>query len=149
MLVGLPGAGKSTLYRTRFAATHVCVSKDDMPTVRNRATRQRELVDRALGTGRSVVVDNTNPTAADRAPLVAQARRHGAAAVACFLEATTRLALARNRQREGRARVPPVAIFACAKRLEPPGLDEGFDRVEVLRALDEDRFETVRVETRA
>jgi predicted kinase len=149
VLVGLPGAGKSTLYRSRFASTHALVSKDEMPTVRNRSARQRELIDRALGTGQSVVVDNTNPTAADRAPLIAQARAHNAAAVACYLETTTREALARNRGREGQAKVPPVAIFTCAKRLQAPTLDEGFDRIEILRPLDEGRFDTIRVEARA
>ena len=31
ILVGLPGAGKTTFYRERFAATHRHVSKDLMP----------------------------------------------------------------------------------------------------------------------
>ncbi|HYG68199.1 MAG TPA: hypothetical protein VD838_11085, partial [Anaeromyxobacteraceae bacterium] len=35
--------------------------------------------------------------------------------------------LARNARREGRARVPPVAIFATRARLEVPAATEGFD----------------------
>jgi hypothetical protein len=42
----------------------------------------------------------------------------------CF-ESTRRESLGRNRGREGKARVPDVAILATAKRLVPPTLAEG------------------------
>ena len=45
------------------------------------------------------------------------------------MRATTREAVARNEERAGRARVPKVAIFTVAKRLDPPAVDEGFDAV--------------------
>jgi hypothetical protein len=41
-------------------------------------------------------------------------------------------AVARNRLREGKARVPDVAIFVTAKKLVPPSFDEGFDEVRVI-----------------
>ena len=43
-------------------------------------------------------------------------------------------AVARNRQREGKARVPDVAIFTTAKKLRPPTFQEGFDEVRVIAA---------------
>jgi len=42
ILIGLPAAGKSTLYRDRFATTHLHISKDLWPTAAERETRQRE-----------------------------------------------------------------------------------------------------------
>src|SRR5436190_21456365 len=81
ILVGLPGAGKTSFYRARFASTHVHVSKDLMRNRRDRQQRQMALVDEALAAGRSVVVDNVNATAADRTVLIEAARRRGAAAV--------------------------------------------------------------------
>ena len=81
----------------------------------------------ALDAGRSVAVDNTNPSRADRAPVIELARARGARVVAYHVRATTREAVARNEGRAGRARVPKVAIFTVAKRLEPPAADEGFD----------------------
>jgi predicted kinase len=127
VLVGLQGAGKTTLYRERFGATHTHVSKDLWPNARNREARQRRLLAETLAAGRSVVVDNTNPRAADRAPLVAIGRSHGARLVAYYFDVGPRAALARNAKRPGRARVPPVAVFTTAKRLEPPTREEGFD----------------------
>jgi predicted kinase len=130
IFVGLQGAGKSSYYHAHFQATHAHVSKDLIPrSARNREARQRRLVDEALAAGRSVVVDNTNPTPADRAPLIAIGRARGAEVVAYHFAAPIQACLARNAGRTGRARVPEAAIFATARRLIPPSVAEGFDRV--------------------
>lgn len=103
-----------------------------MRSARDKNARQQALIDDALATGRSVVVDNTNATRAERAPLLALARKHGARAVAVFLDAPVADCRARNAARAGRARVPDVAIFATLRRLEPPTTGEGFDAVETI-----------------
>jgi predicted kinase len=132
ILVGLPGSGKTTYYRAHFAATHAHVSKDLMPNAQRRDERQAREIEAALGAGKSVVVDNTNPSAEVRAPLIALGRRHGARIVAIYFDTDVRTAIMRNRQREGRARVPDVAIFTTKKKLMPPTLEEGFDEVRVV-----------------
>lgn len=141
MLVGLPGAGKSTFYKQRFAATHQLVSKDLFPNSRQPARRQTELIAQALGQGQSVVVDNTNPTRAERAVIVQQARAHGARATVYYFDCTTRECLARNATRQGRERVPNVGIFAIARRLQPPDAAEGFDRGFTVRPTADADFE--------
>lgn len=135
IFVGLQAAGKSTYYRAHLAATHVHVSKDLMKNVRNRDLRQEQLIAQALAAGRSVVVDNTHPTPASRAPLIALGRQHGARVVACFFESAVRAAIARNHRREGKARVPDVAIYVTAKKLVPPTFEEGFDEVRVIAPI--------------
>jgi predicted kinase len=129
ILIGLPAAGKSTLFKEKYAATHRHISKDLMPNVRNRVKRQQELIAAALADGVSFVIDNTNASRAERAAIIAQVKAAGARVTGCFLEITTREAVARNRAREGKARVPDVAIFTVAKKLEPPSEDEGFDEI--------------------
>lgn len=49
----------------------------------------------------------------------------------------------RNRARDGKARVPDVALFATRKRLVPPSYAEGFDRLYSVRIAPggEDGFE--------
>src|SRR6185369_4265980 len=81
ILVGLPGAGKTTFFETRLAATHVHVSKDRLRNARDKQARQLALVEDAIAGGRSVAVDNQNATARDRAALIEVARRHGASVV--------------------------------------------------------------------
>ncbi|HEY6110896.1 MAG TPA: AAA family ATPase [Chthoniobacterales bacterium] len=136
ILIGLPGAGKSSLYREKFASTHVHVSKDLLPNATKREDRQRELIKETLASGKSVVVDNTNPTIAERAALITIARGHGARVIGYFFDVNTRTAVARNAERTGRGKVPNVAIFTAAKRLQRPSLAEGFDqlfRVEITK----------------
>ncbi len=137
ILVGLPGSGKSTYYRAHFAATHAHVSKDLMPNARRRDDRQEREIAAALSEGKSVVVDNTNPTADVRAPFIALGRRHGARIVAVYFETDVKTAIMRNRRREGKARVPDVAIFATRKKLVAPTLEEGFDEVRVIAPIKE------------
>jgi predicted kinase len=134
ILIGVPGAGKTTFYRSHFASTHTHVSKDLWAHAAGNEARQRRAIDQALASGQSVVVDNTNPTAASRAAIIAAARNRGARVIGYFFDVATRVAIARNAERSGRAKVPNVAIFTVAKRLERPTAAEGFDqlfRVEI------------------
>ena len=101
--------------------------------------RQEQLIAESLASGRSVVVDNTNPSAAVRAPLIAAARTQGADVVGYFFITAAGDALRRNRAREGRERVPDVAIFTARKRLEAPTQAEGFDRLFSVRMDEADR----------
>jgi predicted kinase len=135
VFVGLQASGKSTYYRTHFAATHVQVSKDLMKNVRNREERQRRMIESELAAGRSVVVDNTNATPVVRAALIEIGKRRGARVIACYFETTVRDSVSRNRTREGSARVPDVALFAMARTLVPPTVAEGFDEVRVIAKL--------------
>ena len=132
-MVGVPASGKSSFVRARLAATHRHVSKDLQPRSRRGDARQRELIGAALRAGRSVVVDNVNATAAVRAALVRLGREHGARIIGYFVPAVVAEAVARNRGRIGDARVPDVAIYAAAKRLEPPAPAEGFDELWEVR----------------
>jgi predicted kinase len=129
---GLQASGKTSYFRSRFAASHVHVSKDAWPNARNRERRQQRLVAEALGRGESVVVDNTNPSPLERRPLVELGRLAGARVIAYCFVSTVDEALARNATRAGRARVADVGIFTVAGRLVAPAADEGFDeRFEV------------------
>ena len=104
-----------------------------MGNARDRDARQLRVIDDALGKGRSVAVDNTNASRVIRAPLIALGRRHGARVIAYYFECSVKQCVMRNRGREGKARVPDVAIFVTAKKLQAPRVDEGFDEVHVIR----------------
>jgi len=80
IFVGVQGAGKSTFYRERFFDTHVRINLDMLRTRR----REQLLFEACLEAGQSFVVDNTNPTPADRARYVAPARERGFRVIAYF-----------------------------------------------------------------
>jgi len=140
VLVGLQASGKTSFYRARLAGSHLLVSKDLMPNLRDRERRQRELVRRALVEGRSVAVDNTNATAEGRAALIAIARELGARAVGYAFDSDLASCLARNAAREGRARVPAVALHVTRRRLQWPTAAEGFDALYRVRLLPPSDF---------
>ncbi|HMJ13256.1 MAG TPA: AAA family ATPase [Polyangiaceae bacterium] len=141
LLIGVPGAGKSTFYESRFAATHRLVSKDLLRNDRRPALRQVALLEQALDADESVVIDNTNASREERAVLIGVARARNAHVAAYFFVCSLGECVARNADRLGRARVAPVAIFATAKRLEAPSFAEGFDAVFLVRPLPEKCFE--------
>lgn len=147
ILIGLPASGKSSFYREHFAGSHDHVSKDMLSHSRHKDRRQEKLVSASLSRGRSLVIDNTNPSVSIRAPLIALAKTYGARVIGYFFLSEAGDALRRNRARQGTERVPDVAIFAARKRLEPPTFTEGFDRLFSVR-LDEAqrRFDVVPVE---
>lgn len=149
ILIGLPGAGKTTLYRERFARTHLHVSKDLWPKATGRQVRQEKMIGEALAAGSSVVVDNTNATVAERATLIGLARVHGARVIGYFFDLSTRAAVARNANRTGCEKVPNVAIFTVAKRLEPAALAEGFDQTFRVEVGDDRSFRITEVRRRA
>ena len=140
IFVGLQASGKSTFFHERFAATHEHVSKDLFRNNRNPNERQAQLIEDALEVGRSVVVDNTTPTLEDRRALIGLGGEYGARIVGYYFDACVRECLRRNEAREGKERVPDVAIYATAKKLVTPSMEEGFDALLRVR-LNDSAFE--------
>jgi predicted kinase len=132
-MVGLQGSGKSTWVAEHLTDTHTVVSKDHWPNARRREARQRRVVAETLASGARVVVDNTNPAPEDRAALIAAAREAGVPVRAVWMDTPQETCLARNDERQGRARVPLPGVLATRTRLVPPTTAEGFDRVDIVR----------------
>ena len=129
MMIGLQASGKSTFARSRFGATYEYVSKDLLRNTSNPARRQQQLIETAFQQGRSVVVDNTHSTREVRRELVALGRLFAAEIIGYSFAVQVEQCLERNRAREGKARVPDVAIFATLKKLACPSYAEGFTRL--------------------
>ena len=145
IFIGLQGVGKSTFYQTHFATTHAYVSKDALNRSKtmNKATKQTMLLEEALRTGRSVVIDNTNPTKEDREPLIRLGHLYTATVIGYYFDAPVSECLARNRARVGKARVPDKAIYITAKRTVLPTFEEGFDMLFRVHTKSDGLFEVV------
>jgi predicted kinase len=138
IFTGLQASGKSTFFRSYFAATHEHISKDRLG---NKKHRQAQLIEEALQKGYPVVIDNTNPTVEVREPLIRLGRMYDAEITGYYFESQVRQCLERNRLREGKARVPDVAIYATAKKLVRPSYKEGFDKLFSVRISGDSTFE--------
>lgn len=122
VLVGLQGSGRSTLVAARYSVSHRVVSKDHWPNARRREERQQRLIGELLGAGESVVVDNTNPSVEERAPLVALARVHTCRVVAVYVDTPSRRRPGATRSAKGRR---ASRTSGCTRRRSgswfPPG----------------------------
>ncbi|MCE9616542.1 MAG: ATP-binding protein [Lentisphaerae bacterium] len=125
ILIGIQASGKSTFCQERFAATHIRINLDMLKTRRREAC----FLKTCLETRQRFVVDNTNPTVADRARYIEPAKAAGFRVIGYYFRSTLDEALSRNAQREGKACIPAAGVRATQERLQEPGLDEGFDEL--------------------
>lgn len=131
LFVGVQGAGKTSFYAVELIHTHLRISRDLVRTKH----RERRLFETCLDLQQPLVLDNTNPTRAVRAPWIALARAREFPVVCYWFDVPFADAAARNAGREGDRRIPDNALVRTHAQLEPPQLDEGFERVFVVRVL--------------
>lgn len=124
VLVGIPGAGKSTIRMDMFSS-HEAVSLDMLEN-RTRNAEDKLLID-LCEKGVDIIIDGANVDKVKRMRYLRFARDYGYDAVALFVDTSLDAALARNELRE--RKVPEGAIRAYCKKLEVPELDEGFKHV--------------------
>jgi predicted kinase len=142
LAVGLPGSGKSTYLASLGAhpissdSIRLQLADDETDQTIHRAVfatmrfllRQRIKLQRP-----ATYIDATNLTRRDRRPFIKIARQHHCEIEALFFDVPLDICKARNLSR---ARiVPEQALDLMAAKLEPPSLEEGFTRVEVVRPL--------------
>lgn len=128
VMVGQPASGKST-FRKRYLEPHgyVAVNRDTLGTVEKCLKVAKE----ALNAGKSVVADNTNPSAESRAKFIKLAQEKGVSC-RCFwlqtpLEVSHHLNLFRQNQTRGEVRrIPDVGYNMFKKNFEEPQISEGF-----------------------
>lgn len=143
IFIGLQASGKSTFFQKNFAKTHKLISKDLMPNHKNKAKRQLHLIEEALKIGDSVVIDNTNPTIEERQALIQLGKQYKATIIGYYFESFVSRCLELNQQREGKAKVPDVAIYATSRKLERPEINEGFGQLFYVKMAEKNQFESL------
>ena len=133
---GIQASGKTSFYRQRFFDTHVRISMDLLRTRR----REQLLLEACIAGKQPFVVDNTNVTVNERARYIAAAQAACFRIIGYFFPADPKTAFERNRARAGSAAVPAAGLFGTQKRLQPPTLEEGFERIYRVELLAPDGF---------
>jgi predicted kinase len=131
IFTGIQGSGKTTFYAERFLKTHLRISLDMLKT-RNKEAQFLRL---CLATGQRFVVDNTNPTLADRKKYIAAAKENRFEVVGYFFHSSVAEAIERNLGRNGKEQVSVIGIRATYKKLQPPAIEEGFDALYEVRIV--------------
>lgn len=133
LMHGYPASGKSTFVK-RFLLPrgYACVSHDVLQTFSRSARASRE----ALSEGRSLVVDNCNPTRQAREDYVKIAKSVAPnVKIVCLVMNTSQqiahhLNIVRERESKGASpHVPYVVYHSHTKRLQEPSVEEGIDEI--------------------
>ncbi|WP_028589006.1 ATP-binding protein [Paenibacillus massiliensis] len=132
IFVGIQASGKSTFYKERFFTTHMRINLDMLKT----RYREHIFVEAALKGKQAFVVDNTNPTVADRQKYIAAAKEHNFKMIGYYFHPDYELSIHRNEQRQGKAKIPEIGIKSTLKNLQIPTYAEGFDELYMVRSLD-------------
>ena len=134
IFIGIQATGKSEFYKRRFYNTHIRINLDMLKT-RN---KERILVEACLEAKQPFVVDNTNPTIADRKKYIDPAKTKKFKVVGYYFSSSINEAIKRNEQRAGKAKVPVEAIYNTHSKLELPVFEEGFDELYYVKIKDND-----------
>lgn len=135
LFIGVQASGKSTFYVQRFFRTHVRISMDLL----NTRNKEQRMLETCVDLQQRVVIDNTNPTAAERARYIAQLRAAKYNVVGYYFRSSLSEVLDRNGARPIAEQVPRVGILGTHKRLELPSLSEGFDELYYI-SIDDGEF---------
>jgi predicted kinase len=133
LLCGIQATGKSTFCRERFFASHVRLNLDMLRTRR----REDILLRACIGSGQAFVVDNTNPSRAERARYIAAAKPAGFRVIGFYFESRVSDAIERNARRSPPEQIPERGIKGASARLELPSRAEGFDELYYVRLTRE------------
>ena len=137
LIMGLPGAGKSTLAATFVEQGYTRLNRDETGGT---LAGLLPALDRAIASGASrIVLDNTYVSRRSRAAVIEAVRQRGLSARCVWLATTvedaqvnavTRL-LSRNEALDTKAFRPNVQ-YRYQRELEPPDAVEGFTRIDVV-----------------
>lgn len=137
LLMGLPGAGKSTLAATFVTQGYTRLNRDETGGT---LAGLLPALDRAMASGSSrILLDNTYPSRRSRAAVIEAVRQRGLSVRCLWLatsveeaqvNAVTRL-LSRNEALDSKSFRPNVQ-FRYQRELEPPDPVEGFTRIDIV-----------------
>jgi predicted kinase len=125
IFIGIQASGKSSFYKARFFNTHLRINLDMLRT----RPREKRLFQACLAGKISFVIDNTNPIPEDRARYILLAKAAGFQVIGYFFYTSLESALQRNAQRTINEQIPEKGVRAAYRKLRPPTLAEGFDKL--------------------
>lgn len=136
IFTGVQASGKSSFYLLNLHHSHLRINLDMLKT----RHRENLIFEAYLASKAKCVIDNANPTKADRARYIERAKAAGFEVIAYFFETDLTSTLERNSYRIGKANIPEVGVRATYKKLEMPTLEEGFTEIYLVKIIGNGEF---------
>ena len=108
IMIGIQGSGKSTFCRAHLGG----FKRINLDTLHTRNKENIE-INEAIAEKKNLVIDNTNPTAEERAKYILKGKEAGYKIIAFFMQSKLQDCIARN----------------TSNKLELPAYDEGFGEI--------------------
>lgn len=125
IFIGIQASGKSAFYKEKFFNTHLRISMDML----NTRNKESQLLDKCIELHQRVVIDNTNPTKADRKRYINQFKANKYKVIAYYFQSKVKQSIARNDNRVGKEKIPQAGILSTYNRMELPSAKEGYDEM--------------------
>ena len=125
IMMGIQGSGKSTFYHQFLAKDFVRVNLDTLKT----RHQEKLLIEDCIKQRKNFAVDNTNPTKDDRQRYITLAKAAGYKIIGYFMESKLKECIERNNLRQGKEKIPTIAIASTSNKFQMPSFDEGFDEL--------------------
>lgn len=136
IFTGVQASGKSSFYLLNLAQSHLLINLDMLKT----RHRENMIFEACIASKTKMVIDNTNPTKANRARYIQKAKNAGFEVISYYFETDLKSTLERNSYREGKANIPEMGVRATYKKLEMPNFDEGFDEIFTVKIIGNGEF---------
>ena len=131
IFIGIQASGKTTFYNQMLADGFYAHISLDILHTRNKENLE---MNACFESGKSFVIDNTNPEKGDRERYIVKAKEYGYYIIGIFFQSIVKDCVSRNVARGNK--VPPKAIAATSNKLQMPSLEEGFDELFFARITD-------------
>jgi predicted kinase len=136
IFIGIQATGKSTFYKEKFYNSHIRVNLDML-----RSRHREEIIANACVEARQpFVIDNTNPTIADRKRYIMQCKLKGFKIIGYYFQSSINEAIERNSRRTGKEFVNELGIKNTFSKLEVPNFDEGFNKLYYVKIGENNSF---------
>ena len=100
----------------------------------NTRNKEGKLLQYCFDTQSKMVIDNTNVSSKERKRYIDLARKNKYKILAYYFESDTKTCLERNKNRKDF--INEIGIKAKFKELEPPSLEEGFDKIVQVKIIN-------------
>lgn len=145
VFVGYPASGKSTFASNYLKnENYVIINQDQLKTKEKCVRACKE----ALASGKSCVIDNTNPDPVTRKSYIDVAKAADCRCRCFYFEMDIKQVFHNNRFRElsksSHATVPTMILYSFRKKLVEPNLSEGFSQVQVINFVPNFKDERMR-----
>ena len=132
IMMGIQGSGKSTFCTKNFSE----YTRINLDTLRTRK-KENDALWLAINRKENIIIDNTNPTASDRKKYIEAGKASQYRIIGYFMQSRLQECIERNDSRQGKEKIPSIAIACTSNKLEMPGYEEGFDELYFVKITDE------------